>query len=369
MEWLRPDSVLVWDSKEISERLRWYKGVMEGEFPPKYVIAKALSSEISLEAPLEELLEEHKSLSEEFSEVRREIVEGGKVKLEDKAPSFLDLKVEIARRISRSCELCERKCKVNRERGERGICLVPSSLAYVDTYFLHMGEEAPLVPSGTIFYEGCNFKCVYCQNWSISQEPKFFKAYDAKKLAKIQEKLKKSGARNINHVGGDPTPHLVTILESMKYLKVKVPQLWNSNMYLSELSMSLLLEVIDIWLPDFKYGSGECARRLSKVDRYFEVVTRNLEMLKGEDVIVRHLVLPGHLNCCTFEVIKWLSENLKGSILNLMDQYRPEYLAWRDPKEYSEISRRPSSEELEEAYEIALKCGWEGPVFDLWYHK
>ncbi|MEM2591266.1 MAG: pyruvate formate lyase-activating protein, partial [Thermofilaceae archaeon] len=137
-----------------------------------------------------------------------------------------------------------------------------------------------------------------------------------------------------------------------------VPLLWNSNMYMSVEALQLLLDIIDIWLPDFKYGNDECALRLSKVPRYFEVVSRNHKMAHDSgDMIIRHLVLPNHVECCTKPALKWISENCPRALVNIMDQYRPEHLVAFYPEKYREIARRPSPRELEEAYAFADELG------------
>lgn len=232
--------------------------------------------------------------------------------------------------------------------------------AYVHSAFLHLGEEAPLVPSGTIFYGGCPFKCVFCQNWDISQErPTEAPALGPEELARVQERLRREGARNVNHVGGDPIPSAHIIIESLKYLKVNVPQLWNSNMYMTEELLELLLDIIDIWLPDFKYWDDRCAWRLSGVRRYREVVTRNIyKAAQKGDMIIRHLVMPNHLECDTFPILEWIAENVKDKVLvNIMEQYRPEYLVLKFPQRWPDIARPVSAEEVEAARKRADELG------------
>ena len=354
----RPDSILVWEDPVVRERLSWYRAVMENERPAKFMICKRIPAEDPKGMSLEELWDLHKELARDFDEIFAKIRDG-EIKLEDldhAKPNFLDVKIEIAKRIYERCEFCERRCGVNRKE-EIGVCGVDRT--YVHSYFLHYGEEAPLVPSGTIFYGGCNFKCVFCQNYDISQEyPRDGVVVDARKLALIQKELREEGARNINHVGGDPTPNLNTILESLRYLDKNVPQLWNSNMYCSEETMRLLREVIDIWLPDFKYGRNECAERLSLVKNYWAIVTRNLKWAHDwADIIIRHLVLPNHLECCTKPVLRWIAENCPRALVNIMEQYRPEYKVARNPERWKDIARRPSEEEMRIAYDFARRLG------------
>jgi len=212
-----------------------------------------------------------------------------------------------------------------------------------------------------VFFAGNGILIHNCQNYDISQT-NIYNGIEvtAKELAVMQKELRSNGARNINHVGGDPTPNLHTIIESLKYLDVNVPQLWNSNMYLTVESMKLLVDIIDIWLPDFKYGNNKCAIRLSSAPKYFEIVTRNLKMaIEHGDMIIRHLVLPNHLECCTKPILKWIAENLPTDkvLVNIMAQYRPEYLVAKHPSRWADIARRPTHKEMLEAYTLAKNLG------------
>ena len=270
--------------------------------------------------------------------------------------SLLDVKLELLNRTLTKCVLCEWRCKVNRSEGRRGACHLDNETR-VATFFRHFGEEPPLVGkcgSGTIFFTGCNFRCVFCQNWDISQDPNAGHPVSQTTLASIICSLRDEGAANINLVGGEPTPHLHTILEALKIANVNVPILWNSNLYLTGESMELLKDVVDIWLPDFKWGNDSCALKYSRVTRYFEVVSRNHRIAHDSaDIIIRHLVIPGHFDCCTKPILEWIGEFCPRAIVNVMGQYRPEHLVARNPNEYREIARCPTREELEEAENYA----------------
>lgn len=257
----------------------------------------------------------------------------------------LEEKTNAARDILKSCHLCERRCLVNRLEGQRGYCGVLESR--VASEFIHTGEEPELVPSYTIFFSGCTLSCVYCQNWDISQYPDAGIHIKQETLAGMINSVK---ARNVNWVGGDPTPNLPYILEVLTHLDRNIPQIWNSNMYLTPESMRLLDGVMDIYLTDFKYGNDECAERLSRVRNYCRVVKGNHKLAEKQgEVIIRHLVLPGHLDCCTKPILKWISENMDNFRLNIMDQYRPEYKA----REYEELQRRLVWDEYREALDFA----------------
>ncbi|UXD21205.1 pyruvate formate lyase-activating protein [Ignicoccus pacificus DSM 13166] len=364
-EWffIRPDAVEVWKDPEVNKRLSWYRDVMLNKKQAKFMIAKSLDSGYDDLRDLseEELWRLHSSLSKEFQE-RWEETKAGKW-FQPVKGNYLDVKAELARRLlGPPCRLCERRCPINRKE-RPGACFVDSN-AYVHSAFLHMGEEAPLVPSGTIFYGGCPFKCVFCQNWDISQSNAMKgKRVDPIELAEIQRTLRERGARNVNHVGGDPIPSAHIIIDSMRYLNVNVPQLWNSNMYMTEELLELLLDIIDIWLPDFKYWNDKCALRLSGVKNYRKIVTRNLlKASQRGDMIIRHLVLPNHLECDTFPILEWIANNIKDKVLvNIMEQYRPEYLVKRYPERWPDVARRVSWGEVMEARRYATELGivWE----------
>ena len=367
-EWvyLRPDAISVWRDPEVRRRLNWYMRVMLGEAPAKFVMARRFPVDLEgdpWEADTETLWRVHEKAAEDFRRMYRRVREGSEEFRDlprDPGVSLLHVKAVLAHRLASPCILCERRCKVERALGRIGACRIDYG-TYVHSAFLHLGEEAPLVPSGTIFYGGCNFSCVFCQNYDVSQTaPRAGMRVDAVRLAEIQDALARKGARNINHVGGDPTPSMHTIMESLLYVESSVPQLWNSNFYMSLEAMELLVDVIDIWLPDFKYGNNKCAFRLSAIPRYFEVVTRNLKIaVEHGDMIIRHLVMPNHLECCTRPVLEWIARNLPKDrvLVNIMDQYTPMHRVARRPRLWPDIARRPTREEVEEAYRLADELG------------
>jgi putative pyruvate formate lyase activating enzyme len=348
----------------VSERLGWYYAVAQGKMPAKFEVAQRVRCELPLRsASIEELWKEHERLRCAFDELLSELRQGKRVLSDLPRPSssFLDLKIELAKRILRACELCEWRCKVDRVEGtKRGMCRL-NSHARVASWFAHHGEEPPVSGmrgSGTIFFSSCNFRCVFCQNWDISQDAESGAPVDAKRLAMIMHDLIEEGVHNINFVGGEPTPNIHTILEAINLTRLRAPMLWNSNMYCSEESMRLLCDVIDIWLPDFKYGNDRCAIALSKAPNYFAIVSRNHKIAHANgDMIVRHLVLPGHIECCTRPILEWIAANCPRALVNVMAQYHPDHLVSADPRAYGELARRPTSDEMRKAYGIAESLG------------
>lgn len=359
-EFLRPDAIKIWENDEVKRRLHHYFSILTGDRPPKYRVVKRVPVDFNPGMSLEELLSLHNNVSSEFNRIYSEIIQEKRDLASIPIPerSFLDLKIAILQKLIRKCHLCEWRCSVDRVRGQKGVCGLDYKVR-VASAFLHMGEEAPLVPSGTIFFTGCSFKCVFCQNWDISTQPLNGVEVRADELAAIATRLWLKGARNINYVGGNPDQQAHLIVESLRFMDVDVPLLWNTNMYMTTELLEVLFDVVDIWLPDFKYGNDECARRLSGVPRYFATVARNHKFVceRRGDIIVRHLVLPGHVECCTKPVLKWISENCPNALVNIMDQYRPEHLVARYPEKWKDIARRPSAEEMEDAYNLADQLG------------
>ncbi len=293
--------------------------------------------------------EHHKHLTEHRQKYKNASWDG----LLNPVFSFLDLKIEIADKIFERCSLCERNCAIDR-RVEKGSCNVSKPL--IASEFLHMGEERPIVPSHTIFFSGCNFKCVYCQNFDISQNPDYGMKLEPEKLAKIIDLRRKQGSMNVNFVGGEPTPNLPYIIRAMKKTRENIPLVWNSNLYLSENAMKILDGFADLYLTDFKYGNDKCAEELSGISNYTEIVMRNHKLaFDAGEMIIRHLVIPNHVECCSKPLIKWISENLGlDVVLNIMPQYRPVYKA----SEHKDISILPSTDEIREVKSFAEGLGF-----------
>jgi putative pyruvate formate lyase activating enzyme len=329
---------------------------MEDDRPAKFLIARKLPAAFGKNDSLNELWKLHEQLTEEFCRLEREIDTQQKNldELVTRDQSFFDLKIEIANRILESCHLCTRRCGSNRLKGETGYCKCGTKIT-VSTIFPHTGEEPELVPSGTIFTLGCTLRCLHCQNWGISQWFESGDLYSPKELARAVENLRRGGCRNVNLVGGDPTSWLPQWLETFKHVNVNVPVVWNSNSYYSEETAKLLAGFVDVYLLDFKYGPKECAKKISDAPGYWEACTRNhLYAKKYGELIIRVLVLPEHLECCTKPVLNWIAQNLGDWIrVNVMLQFRPE---WRS-HEVSELQRRLTRKERERALELAKEAG------------
>jgi putative pyruvate formate lyase activating enzyme len=353
---LRRDADDVLEDEKVKASLRRYLAVMKDEKPAKFMIAKKIPADFDDTYSIPQLWRIHEQKLEEFTRLEREIDSNrtSLMNLEDHITSLLDLKQKIAERILESCHLCTRRCDANRLKGQKGYCGCGEQ-ARVSSFFEHMGEEPELTPSGTVFTLGCTMRCLHCQNWTISQWIEQGEAYSPQRLASAVEQLRRNGCRNVNLVGGEPTPWLEQWLEVFKLVGLSVPVVWNSNTYYSEETAQLLGGFADVYLLDFKYGNDDCARRISDAPSYWEVCTRNhLHAAKHGELIIRVLVLPGHLECCTNRILCWVSKNLgENTRVNLMFQYRPEWRA----NEVSELRRRLTADEMRMATQLAERAG------------
>lgn len=278
-------------------------------------------------------------------------------------------KVRDAVSLLSPCELCPRKCGVDRLKGEKGMCL-SGRYAVVSSYGPHMGEERPLSGtrgSGTIFFSGCNLKCVFCQNYDISQRPAG-REFSPEQLSDTMMKIMDMGCHNLNLVS--PThvvPQILEALELASGMGFDLPVVYNTGGFDLPDTLEVLEGVVDIYMPDMKYSDGGVSRRLSGVSDYPEVNRRAvLEMhrqvgdlvldengIAVRGLLVRHLVLPGGLSG-TCDVMEFLAEEVsRDTYVNIMDQYRPEYMAFR----YPGIDRRISRTEFEDAVRTARDLG------------
>ena len=321
--------------------LERYGMINQDLLPAKFQIVRRIEAEKG-----GSILDSHKECKKEFLRTWKN--EDMSI-FDEKLPeySFLDLKIDILKEMLRECVFCERRCRVNRYE-KTGFCKC-GIRSYYSSEFLHFGEEPELVPSHTIFFNRCTFACVFCQNYDIVYHDD--RAVNPKELGMIVDIRRRQGSRNVNFVGGNPDQHAHTVLEILKRVESNIPVVWNSNMYHSTELAEIIEDVVDVWLGDFKYGNSRCAERYSGVRNYFDFVTRNFSRAKDHgELLIRHLVMPDHVECCTENIVKWVSENLGRDVrFNLMFQYWPAYRAG----EYPEISRRLSGREMKRAAEIA----------------
>jgi len=271
------------------------------------------------------------------------------------------------------CECCPRLCGANRLAGQVGFCRISASTQIAHAG-LHFGEEPPISGtrgSGTIFFSGCNLRCVYCQNFQISQEFQqgHSRTLTTDELASEMLRLQDAGAHNINFVS--PSHMVFQMADAVVEAKGKglvVPVAYNSNGYDSVDSLRQIRGLVDIYLPDIKYQENGLAKRFSAVDDYAQVVPGVLrEMLDQvghleldddgiavRGLLVRHLVLP---NCLSNSrrCLESLADLSPETHISLMAQYSPQYRAC----EYPGINRALTEEEYDQVMDYALELGLE----------
>lgn len=278
-------------------------------------------------------------------------------------------RVEKLFQMLESCEVCSRKCGVNRLEGEKGVCKSGKELK-MSSAMPHFGEERYLVGrngSGTIFLSNCSLCCVFCQNFEISQldagEEK-----TCEEAADLMLALQERGCHNINWVTPSHfVPQLVKALKMAVDKGLKVPIVYNTGGYDNVETLKLLDGIVDIYMPDMKYGSNENGLKYSKVSHYWDVnkeVVREMYRQVGDlkinekgiaerGLLIRHLVLPNGL-AGSETVLKFIAEEIsENSYVNIMRQYRP---CWK-AKDFPEINRRITGEEYDEVLEMARKLG------------
>lgn len=245
------------------------------------------------------------------------------------------------------CKLCPRQCNIDRDK-TTGYCGVNNTLK-IARAGLHYWEE-PIISgtegSGTIFFSGCNLKCVYCQNYDISSQA-FGKEITVERLSEIFKELEDKGANNINLV--TPTHYVPQIIEALKIYRPKIPIVYNTSGYDSVSELKMLEGYVDVYLTDLKYVDSELSKKYSKAPDYFDVASKAiLEMVRQQPtniyndkgmlikgVIVRHMVLPGCMKD-SFKVLDWIKDNIGvDTIVSIMGQYTPYYKS----VDYPEINR------------------------------
>jgi len=396
-------SLRIWREPDLNGLMPWYRAVSDNRRPAKFRIAGGVPVAVVLDAPEEELWAELDAKTPVFLDLWSRI-RAGQADLPDgpgTEPSLLHLCRELAYRMLAHCNFCRFDCQVDRTQGTHfGTCRLGAD-SRVSTYFHHFGEELVYrgtAGSGTIFFTSCNMRCAFCQNGDISTDKDNGRVVSPRTLATMAWLLRMEGCHNINWVGGDPTIHLHTIIDAISLLEdlkptgadlaaalpgkadyhfgfhidprfaqyigaFNAPMLWNSNFFMTAPAMKLLRLLMDVWLPDFKFGPERCAPLLSKTPFYWETVTENLTLIHdwGEDFTIRHLVMPNHVECCTAPVLKWVAQHMPDAPVNIMDQYHPDtFCDPASPKfnpKHGDLARRATRDEILQAYRYGKELG------------
>ena len=304
--------------------------------------------------------------------------------IEDFEPAYLaswrrgelQSKVERALKELEDCRVCPRNCGCNRMQNEMRVCHT-GRYAIVSSAFPHFGEEDCLRGwrgSGTIFFGLCNLRCVFCQNWDISQQ-KSGREMAAEEIACLMLDLQERGCHNISFVTPEHVaPQVVEAIAAAVPRGLRVPIVYNTSAYDSLASLQLMDGLVDIYMPDFKFWKPETSLRLALAKDYAErardaitEMNRQVGPLKfGRDglarrgVLLRHLVMPGQSDEAA-EIFRWIASLSTDTYVNIMSQYRPEYQVGETGRDgtpkHCDIGRRPAATELEVAFRSAREAG------------
>jgi putative pyruvate formate lyase activating enzyme len=221
---------------------------------------------------------------------------------------------------------------------------------------LHLGEEEPLRPAHAIFFSGCTASCAFCTAARFAFRPTYGVTVTSSQLAARILQRQDEGARSLCFIGGDPAPHIPFILDTLHVLgaRKRVPAVFNSNFYLTDIALDLLNGAIDIYLPDLKFGPASgpesCGERIGGMPDYWNIVTQCIDRLltQGKQIIVRHLLMPHHFACCTAPVLTWLAAR-PGVRVSLLTQY----LAPAHARH--ELANPVTQDEIEQAMTLAKR--------------
>ncbi|MCG8417283.1 MAG: radical SAM protein [Proteobacteria bacterium] len=292
----------------------------------------------------------------------------------------LAARVRAALRELEDCRACPRNCGIDRLAGQTKVCNTGRH-AIVSSAFPHFGEEDCLRGyngSGTIFFGLCNLRCVFCQNWDISQK-RNGRECTADEIATLMLELQDSGCHNINFVTPEHVvPQVIEAIYAAARAGLRLPIVYNTSAYDALPSLRLLDGLIDIYMPDFKFWSSECAKQLARAkdypDRAREAIVemhRQVGTLRFDSnglavrgVLVRHLVMPGQTDQAR-AIFEWLASQLsRDTYVNIMGQYQPQYqvgaiaeAARSKTPRHAEIDRRPQKREIDAAYTAAKEAG------------
>jgi putative pyruvate formate lyase activating enzyme len=276
----------------------------------------------------------------------------GKVSLGRERAALARQRAPVARAMLADCRFCAHDCRVNRLAGEHGLCHAGAGARF---FFAHteVSDELELIPTFAIALSGCDLRCAFCITGESSWNPRAGQAFNAAEMALKARDALDNGARTIMLFGGEPTIHLPAALEFVAAMPADARLVWKTNAHGSPEARALLEGMFDIWVADFKFGNDACASRLAKIPDYRSIVNENLIWAhEHSELIVRHLLMPGHIECCWRSIAQWLAEHLPGVKVNLRSGFWPSWYA----SNHAELRRVVSGLETSRAEEIERQC-------------
>jgi putative pyruvate formate lyase activating enzyme len=268
-------------------------------------------------------------------------------------PALARERAQCARAMLADCRLCAHDCGVNRLAGETGRCHAGAEARFFSAQ-VEVSDELELMPTFSVALSGCDLRCDFCITGAASWDAHAGSGFDAVAMAARAEAALHRGARTIMVLGGEPTIHLPAALELVALLPPSARLIWKTNAHGSAPARALLDGMFDVWLADFKFGNNACAQRLAKVPDYVRGVRENLRWAnEHSELIVRHLLMPSHVECCWRPVAEWLAENLPGVKVNLRAGFWP---AWH-ARRHGELQKSLAAAENNFAFGLAHDLG------------
>lgn len=269
--------------------------------------------------------------------------------LRHRRPALAHTRAQKAYEALAECRLCAHACGVNRLSEERGFCHAGAETRFFSAQ-TEVGDELELLPTFAIAFSGCDLRCDFCISGAESWNAKAGRLFDSQHTAARAERALQNGARTIQLLGGEPTIHLPAALAFVAALPAEATLVWKTNAHASVSARDLLDGMFDIWVADFKFGNDGCAERLARVPNYLPVTRENILWAASHaKLIIRHLLMPGHLDCCWRPIAQWLAKDLPGVRVSLRDGFWP---AWHASR-HAELRRTVSEGESARAFAIA----------------